>query len=307
MTLRRFALALALLICAADLRAQEVGGYPTAQVPLLGNERLLADQNGQTVDITPAQLGAYLFPGGASVTPVAGGGTGVATLSGILKGNGTSPVTSAIAADVYNLWTSPSSSCYLRGDGVCVTPAGTGTVTTTSTPTTGAVAAFSGATSITNATSAQILAAIATVPIANGGTGQPTAAAAINALLPSQTGQSGNCLSTNGTSSLWAGCGSGGGGSGGSTQFATVTSNTTLSSGSTSVLVNASGGNVAITLPSAVGQNNNFYIKRIDASTNTVTIGTTSAQTIDGQSSVGIQFQYSSVTLKSDNANWWIT
>ena len=40
-------------------------------------------------------------------------------------------------------------------------------------------------------------------PIANGGTGQTTASAAINALLPSQTGNAGKFLSTNGTAVSW--------------------------------------------------------------------------------------------------------
>lgn len=43
-----------------------------------------------------------------------------------------------------------------------------------------------------------------TVAIANGGTGQTTANAALNALLPTQTGNSGKVLSTNGTDSSWA-------------------------------------------------------------------------------------------------------
>ena len=42
-----------------------------------------------------------------------------------------------------------------------------------------------------------------TVPIANGGTGQTTATAAINALLPSQAGNSGKVLSTDGTDTSW--------------------------------------------------------------------------------------------------------
>lgn len=43
----------------------------------------------------------------------------------------------------------------------------------------------------------------ATVSIAKGGTGQVTATAAINALLPSQTGNSGKALETNGTVASW--------------------------------------------------------------------------------------------------------
>jgi trimeric autotransporter adhesin len=46
-----------------------------------------------------------------------------------------------------------------------------------------------------------------TVPIANGGTGQTTATAAINALLPSQASQSGKVLSTDGTNTSWIAAG----------------------------------------------------------------------------------------------------
>ena len=43
-----------------------------------------------------------------------------------------------------------------------------------------------------------------TLPIGNGGTGQTTAGAAINALLPAQTSQSGRYLTTDGTNPSWA-------------------------------------------------------------------------------------------------------
>jgi hypothetical protein len=42
-----------------------------------------------------------------------------------------------------------------------------------------------------------------TLPIGNGGTGQTTANAALNGLLPSQTSQSGKYLTTNGTDTSW--------------------------------------------------------------------------------------------------------
>jgi len=48
---------------------------------------------------------------------------------------------------------------------------------------------------------------LGTVPIANGGTGQTTAIAAINALLPSQSSQSGKVLSTDGTNTSWIAAG----------------------------------------------------------------------------------------------------
>jgi hypothetical protein len=49
-----------------------------------------------------------------------------------------------------------------------------------------------------------------TIAIANGGTGQTTANAAINALLPSQTSQSGKVLSTDGTNTSWTAVGGSG-------------------------------------------------------------------------------------------------
>jgi len=42
------------------------------------------------------------------------------------------------------------------------------------------------------------------LPIANGGTGQSTASGAINAILPTQTGNNGKFLTTNGTSANWS-------------------------------------------------------------------------------------------------------
>jgi hypothetical protein len=95
-------------------------------------------------------------------------------------------------------------------------------------------------------------------------------------------------------------CGSGG-------QLATITSTTTLTSSMCAVLVNATSGNITVTLPTAVGATYTCIVKRTDSSSHTVTINTTASQTIDGQSSVGILFQYTSVSFMSDNANWWQT
>ncbi len=51
----------------------------------------------------------------------------------------------------------------------------------------------------------------ATIDIAHGGTGQTTATAAINALLPSQSTHSGQFLTSDGTNTSWASTGAGGG------------------------------------------------------------------------------------------------
>lgn len=69
-------------------------------------------------------------PSVTGTVPVGNGGTGATTLSGVLKGNGTSPFTSAASSDVRSLWSGTcDASTYLRGDGSCASPGGAGTVT----------------------------------------------------------------------------------------------------------------------------------------------------------------------------------
>ncbi len=76
------------------------------------------------------------------------------------------------------------------------------------------------------------------------------------------------------------------------------------------ITFDASGGSRTATLPTAVGASGTCYvIKKIDSSTNTVILATTSAQTIDGaaSSALALATQYESITLCSDGANWLIT
>jgi hypothetical protein len=114
-----------------------------------------------------------------------------------------------------------------------------------------------------------------TLPIGNGGTGQTTAGAAINALLPSQTSQSGRYLTTDGTNPSWANVpapnngtltlGVSGTGLSGSASFTadqagnstfTVTSNATnANTGGTIVARDASGNFSAGTITAALSGN----------------------------------------------------
>ncbi len=57
---------------------------------------------------------------------------------------------------------------------------------------------------LTNATGYPSAELVGTLPIAGGGTGETTADAALNALLPTQTGQGGKILTTDGASTAWA-------------------------------------------------------------------------------------------------------
>lgn len=72
------------------------------------------------------------------------------------------------------------------------------------------------------------------------------------------------------------------------------------------ILANANSGAVSITMPSAVANNNLYFIKKTDTSINYVTINTTSSQTIDGGLSAVLKVPYVSVTLVSDGANWFV-
>jgi hypothetical protein len=93
-------------------------------------------------------------------------------------------------------------------------------------------------------------------------------------------------------------------------QFEIATKNNayTLTTLDHTILANANTTPFTLTLPSAAtsGSGRAYTIKKIDATANTVTISTTSAQTIDGASTFTINTAYSGVNLQSDGSNWWI-
>jgi hypothetical protein len=87
----------------------------------------------------------------------------------------------------------------------------------------------------------------------------------------------------------------------------TKTSNYTLSSTDTVIFADATSGNVTVTLPTASSiAGYRFYVKRIDSSANTCSVARSSSDTIDGQISVSIPLQYTSLTLVSDGSAWYI-
>lgn len=86
-----------------------------------------------------------------------------------------------------------------------------------------------------------------------------------------------------------------------------ATTNYTAVSSDTVVLADATGGSLTVTLPTAVGITGKVYrVKRQNSGANTVTVGTTSAQTIDGSTTQILAIQYTSVDLVSDGSNWEI-
>lgn len=71
------------------------------------------------------------------------------------------------------------------------------------------------------------------------------------------------------------------------------------------ILANTTSGSFAVTLPNAAGVTKAFHIKKI-AAANTLTINTTSSQTIDGGTSIAITALDEAITVVSDNTNWRI-
>jgi hypothetical protein len=92
-----------------------------------------------------------------------------------------------------------------------------------------------------------------------------------------------------------------------STGLATKTANYTAAATDHTILVDASAGNVTITLPTAASiAGREYCIKRIDTSANTVTIATTSSQTIDNAASDSLATTGRPTwRYKSDGSNWW--
>lgn len=223
----------------------------------------------------------------------------------------------------------------------CFTPSGTGTVTTSGTPVATNPSCFSAAAIITNCTfsgdvsfsgpattvvkieggaipasavvvgtnsSSQPVAAtttgsgavaLATSPsFTTPNLGTPSAvnlANALNLAVAALPAFSGDCNSIAGTASLSC--------TGGRTQYTHVSTATFLSSGNTSVIVDSGTG--PITLPSAVGDQHTYCVSVGPSNTSTVSIPTTSSQTIQGAAAPAtISGVGNGVCFNSDNVNW---
>ncbi|MDW7727004.1 MAG: hypothetical protein SCH70_07815 [Candidatus Methanoperedens sp.] len=87
--------------------------------------------------------------------------------------------------------------------------------------------------------------------------------------------------------------------------FTTISSSTTLNDSHDCVLVNAQTAAIILTLPDTANREGKIYdIKKIDSSTNTVTLETAGSETIDGEQTLVIYEQYDSYTILSDGTNW---
>lgn len=85
------------------------------------------------------------------------------------------------------------------------------------------------------------------------------------------------------------------------------TANYTLVIKDRGVFVDASGGAVTITLPTAASAKNvQYFIKKIDSSVNAVTVDGNGSETIDDSTTQVISSQYDSIEIYSDGTEWWI-
>jgi hypothetical protein len=86
------------------------------------------------------------------------------------------------------------------------------------------------------------------------------------------------------------------------------TYNAAQTSGFPVLLVNTTtaASNVTVNLPTAVDNTAEFIIKKIDSSTYSVIVDASSTQTIDGSLTATLKIGYSSISLVSNNSNWFI-
>jgi hypothetical protein len=90
------------------------------------------------------------------------------------------------------------------------------------------------------------------------------------------------------------------------TATVTISGNTTLDATHHTVLGDATGGNITFTLPLAsTCAGRAYWVKKIDVSSNTVTVTRTGADTIDGTTSRIIASQWEAYVFKSDGALWY--
>lgn len=85
-----------------------------------------------------------------------------------------------------------------------------------------------------------------------------------------------------------------------------ATYNETATSGNKLVLLNTTSNNITVNLPTAVGNTATIRFKKIGIP-NVVTIDANGTETIDGHQTALLLRVYESITIMSDNSNWYIT
>ena len=91
------------------------------------------------------------------------------------------------------------------------------------------------------------------------------------------------------------------------TGFSYQNSNYPLTAADRFITADASSGAITLTLPLAAScPGKQYVVKKVDTSTNIVTLTTTSSQTIDGSASQLLVFPNQRISVISDGSNWWV-
>ena len=81
----------------------------------------------------------------------------------------------------------------------------------------------------------------------------------------------------------------------------------TLDSTHYTILADGSSNTITVTLPAANSAVDRIYnVKKIDSTSNAITVDANGSETIDGELTVNITIQYDSLKIQSDGTNWFI-
>lgn len=86
----------------------------------------------------------------------------------------------------------------------------------------------------------------------------------------------------------------------------TVTSDYQVETKDWTLLADASGGQVGVTMPASPLQGQFFVVKRINLGGQNVVVSASAGQTIDGDATKTILYQYSAIQLQYSASNWYI-
>lgn len=109
------------------------------------------------------------------------------------------------------------------------------------------------------------------------------------------------------TGLAWLDTAASGTGGSGTLTVTTITDDLVLTTSHEVVLCDTALGNIAVSLPAAASnEGRNYHVKKIDSSTNIVTIDADSSEVIDDGLTAVLESQYETVTVVCDGSSWFV-